>query len=660
MEMNRMSEALADAARKGRELFRAQKLFRYCTDFAAGLCYRKLLEVPERIMRISAGLKNAPNSVEKNFMDAGQRLQTIYAGISELTREIREATSVLAGTGDDNILAGVELLAGDSQKSLAGHQDRVATSLEPVRGVIDYLDSLCQSCDHIDRMAMNLRVVGLNIGVESTRSPEARDMFTIVADEIVQLSNKVNAAGSLIRKDAEEARAEEILAVEGISKGLQELQSLSADVSKAVSAAVGEIKSCVHSATAVFDQSRERSDQIAREVGEIVAGIQFHDSMRQRVEHIVDALVGACQKITEKSSGTNGGSITARFGETHDVGALQVLQLRDVVKEIGRVHEKSAGAFERIGGEMKALSESLKTAWGDAGNESIGMRSHGNDPFKRLIGALEQLKTLMERADMLVGEIDNSVTRSAAIGTRFSQHMKSIERIGFETHMKALNAIVRAAHLGEKGQTLEVLAQEMSRLSRDARGFVAKVIENLGQMGDCAAKLRDDSNGTTDAEDGSSAHRGEAVETLSRGIDSVSENKNRLMDRMNLATRRAETLCGEIADTVKGLQFLPELETRMSGYMEELMKSLGPLKRFGEKSQGETARLSESYTMQRERDIHDRMFVGGNYLEGDTELFLPEDASHGDEDGNVELFTDPAEQKKKDEGKDFGDNVELF
>jgi methyl-accepting chemotaxis protein len=512
---------------------------------------------------------------------------------------------------------------------------------------------------------MNLRVVGLNIGVESTRSVEARDMFTIVADEIVQLSNKVNAAGGLIRGDAETARADEVRAVDSISSGLQELQSLSAEAAKAVNAAVSEIKGCIHSATEVFDQSRKRSDEISQQVGEIVAGIQFHDSMRQRVEHIGDALTEMAQKMSDRSSVkmAAAGSITAQLGEAHGVGSLQMLQLGDVVKEIDRVHGQSAGAFERIGSEMHSLSGSMKVAWRDSSADASGDKPLNRDPFERLIEALAQLKSLMDRADSLVEEIEKSVLRSSEIGARFSRHMKTVEIIGFETHIKALNAIVRAAHLGEKGQTLEVLAQEMSRLSRETRGFVANVVENLGQMSSCADKLRQQDRGNTQS---ASRNRGEAAETLGRGIDAVAENKNRLMEQLEAAARRAEALCEEIAGAVTGLSFLPSLADDMTGCLEDLKGSLHALRPFGEKAQGDSDQLIAAYTMQRERDIHEKLFAGGNSGGFDAELFSGADKAgeigigRDTDKSSVELFGDPEEEKKEEKAKDFGDNVELF
>jgi methyl-accepting chemotaxis protein len=664
MAMNKMPMVMEAITRKGREILAPQKVFRFCKNVALSLYFRKLNEVPEKIVTVTAGLKAASDGVEEKFLEMGQRLQTIYAGTSGLTRQIQETTRALAGTGEENILGKVEGLAEKSQKALAGHQERVATSLAPVKAGIEYLEALCQSCDQIDRIAMNLRVVGLNIGVESTRSIEARDMFTIVADEIVQLSNKVNAAGSLIRGDAETARADEVRAVDSISKGLQELQSLSAEAAKAVNAAVSEIKGCIHSATAVFDQSCERSDEISRQIGEIVTGIQFHDSMRQRVEHIVDALVEVAQKMSDSSSVkmAAAGSIRARLGEAHGVGSLQMMQLVDVIKEINRVHGQSAGAFERIGNEMRSLSESMKAAWRDPSAEAFGGKPGDRDAFESLIEALALLKALMDRADLLVEEIEKSVLRSSEIGARFSRHMKTVESIGFETHIKALNAIVRAAHLGEKGQTLEVLAQEMSRLSRETRGFVANVVDNLGQMSNCADKLRQD----TDHPQSVSQNRGEAAETLGRGIEAVAENKNQLMEQLDAAARRAEALCEEIATAVMGLSFLPSLADGMTGCLEDLKESLHALKPFGKKTQTDPDQLIAAYTMQRERDIHQQLFVRDTPTGVDAELFSGGEvtgAIGNDRDateGCVELFGDSDEEKKEENAQDFGENVELF
>jgi hypothetical protein len=70
--------------------------------------------------------------------------------------------------------------------------------------------------------------------------------------------------------------------------------------------------------------------------------------------------------------------------------------------------------------------------------------------------------------------------------------------------------------------------------------------------------------------------------------------------------------------------------------------------------------------MQRERDIHEQLFVGGNHAGGEAELFSISKTTgaigndRASAEGSVEWFGDPDEEAKEGKTKDFGDNVELF
>lgn len=104
----------------------------------------------------------------------------------------------------------------------------------------------------------------------------------------------------------------------------------------------------------------------------------------------------------------------------------------------------------------------------------------------------------------------------------------------------------------------------------------------------------------------------------------------------------------------------------MTGCIEELKSSLDPLKPFGKKTQGDTDQLSAAYTMQRERDIHEKLFLGDNHGGGEPRRDSVDNPigaignEGSDAAGTVELFGDSNEVKKEGEAKEFGDNVELF
>ena len=69
-----------------------------------------------------------------------------------------------------------------------------------------------------------------------------------------------------------------------------------------------------------------------------------------------------------------------------------------------------------------------------------------------------------------------------------------IEKIGIEIRMIGLNACIRAAHVGEKGTALGVLADSIHQLSGDTSGLTDAISENLKKVIQAARELTDGIN----------------------------------------------------------------------------------------------------------------------------------------------------------------------
>ncbi len=471
-------------------------------------------------------------------------------------------------------------------------------------------------------------------------------MFTVVFDEIVRLSQRVGDAGFRIRKDATEAMGEQMRAYDTLSEGLQAFRRLCGEAAVAVGAAQEEIAHCVGSAVAVFEQAGTRSREVSRGVGEMVMGLQFHDNMRQRVEHIIHALEAAAGAF---SGDTDGTAALERYGAGV---VLQKMQLNDVLSEIDRVYDSSVSAFRKIGAEVQELAGSMA---------EVGLGASAKNPFQKLVNGLEGLGRLLVQGNQLVGRIDQSVAAVAAAGERFLLHMEEVDAISFETKMKALNAIVKADHLGQNGRTLEVLAQEMNRLSHETDAFVLQVKQRLQQVGTLAEGLR-----AASGEDNGSDHEDVSAEALAAGIGDITAMRQKLDRRLEAASERAAAL-GEVLETATAaLDFLPALAREMSGHLsglEDVCATASLLLPAGEDACSTSVQgMDASYTMQRERDIHQRVFSGeeeGAIKDGGTPMGGSDAAG---KDADITLFGEAdADSPAGDTDEDaLGDGVELF
>ena len=611
-----------------------------------GILFLNLREVPVKIEEVARFLESISHSVEPKFLEMGDTLQVLYGKVSSLTHSIKDATRQLTGDEDYNLLRRAAGLVEEASHIIQRYQNQVSAGLPSVAALIKHLETLFSACGRIDRIATNLRMVGINIGVESTRSAEARSNFGVIAKEIIEFSESIVSVGDQIREDVLSAKRDEEKALENIYRGLSEFQHLSREASDTIRNSVAEIDTCMGIAGNVFNESGLRFEEISGKVGEIVVAIQFHDSMRQRVEHITAALTSAGRLILEKRDGPGtAGTRLSRLDDAKATVALQTGQLQDVILEIERIHMQSTGAFEAIEKQVVLLARNMASVCDHTSDDDL------QDPFKRWVASLKHLVSLIGRADRLAGMIEESIARSANIAERFSRHLGKVQRIGFEAQIKAINAIIKSDHLGEKGRTLEVLAREMNTISRETDGFVASVKSKLNHMSDFAGELLQRSQTVSLDPEPPREGREMSSEMLSKGIEEIVRIQNRLKNQVGEAAREAEGLVSGIRNTRDGLAFLsanrPPRKTKASGT--------------------DKLKLAAAYTMQRERDVHKSLVPGGT--DANSETAPPSPADTLDVEGNacpapinLEDYRGRANDKKQvdDDDESFGDNVELF
>ncbi len=588
--------------------------------------------------RLYEGMEKACKDAEPDFIRLGQTLEQVYSDATALTRQTLDTVAQIGGKTDESVLIRIEQLTKRSLSELEDSHLQVKAKLGHVTQVIRYLGDFHSICSVIERIAMFLRVVGFNMGVECSRSLRPSEMFTVVSHEILQLSDKIIKIARSIRKDIKKTRTDQIRAHGWISKDLRQLRNLAYDAQKAVQHSVREIEQLMRLSFETLKTAGEHTEEISDQVGEIVVGIQIHDSMSQRIAHIVSALQEAedrCKKTAEADIRESGCEVA------YSIVSLQNAQLAQTISEVDGVYSNTITAFGKIHEEIDHLTQNLSKFGPPRSQGEAILEKQANDPFKRLQSALSHLRGLLERGGEMVRRIQDKAGKASEITVRLSEHMERVQDISFETHLLALNAIVKAAHLGKSGRTLEVLSKEVKVLSDQTDSFVENVGKILGSISASVGQMRitplaDQANGNESA-DGSGS--------LKQGIQEISSAYKQFQTDSQEAFQRAAALKNSISDITASLAFLPNLSDKLSEYYRQLEDMGGTLAiQSGELATAvseETNKLADKYTMQQERGVHKQILGPMEHLISDIESELPQEDMDPDDD-------------------DMGDNVELF
>ena len=667
-----------------------------------------------RLEALAESLQAACKKVEPDFMQLGKELQSVYMDVSQLTRNTLETVKKISGEEEQSVLVGVDRLARHSLERIQQSREQVAARLQLIHAVVEDLKHLSRSCPAVEKIAKTLNVVGLSINIESSASEEAQSMFSVLSRDTKELAQTILGIGEDIQEQCESTRKDLSTAHQQMSERFKRLCTLTEDGEATLRSAVEEIEKLMTGSLKAMEQAGSSSRDISRRVGEIVVGIQFHDSMSQRIEHVQKALHDAMDLCSNGGPTENPSNPSApRWGKAHSILYLQSAHLRQVVSEIDTVYQTNLQAFDEIQSKAANLAHTLATFGADS-EGSLEERGASEDPFASLKNAMNQLDSILNRGQNLHDQTRDTAHQASETVDRLSENIAKVRKISLETHLKALNAIIKTEHLGEKGRTLEVLAQEMKRLSDQAGEFVTQVEAILQSVASSAKQLRPRASSTkgSDSERAAPRMAGTAARDITKAYEEFQEESSQ-------ASRKVEALKQAIARTREGLRFLMELRNELdqeSDGLEELKDVLSPWAEDGEDYSPEEARdLADRYTMEQEREIHER-FVRSRKDSGasipikakeetasasdDVELFDDNVELFGDSgpspagaeppaqpaavdddvelfDDNVELFGDSGEtaaeeekaraskgnleaEKPKEEDEDFGDNVELF
>lgn len=577
------------------------------------------------ISALEAACKNA----EPDFIRTGQKLEAIYEDTAELTKKISETVSHIGGEKGQSLLSRVEELTKETLENLGNCHSRVSRSLNHVKAFIRHLGELYTLCTAGKKIGTFMGVVGFNIGVESSRSSESYRMFHVVSRQIRDLAGKIVGLAESIRKDAESTRLIQLALYEKISDDFRQLCSLTDEVQQAVEASVREIEQLTAISVQTLEQAGSHSREISRQVGEIVAGIQIHDSMSQRVNHIIAAFsdIGSlCKENTDSDP----------EGLACSVVNLQNAQLKQTISDIDRVYRKSTEAFGRIHSEIDRLAYSFSSFGieeGEAGSP---------DMFVKLRSAMLHIHQLFTQGNTLAERIQEMAARTSETAARLSAHVEGVREISFETHLVSLNAVVKSAHLDTKGRILEVLAHEVKTLSDQSAQFANQVSELLEAL---SAAVRESSSSDIRSEDKGAMPCSRGAElSLESGIQDISDSYDKFKANSSEAFHHSGTLKTAVSQMIADLDFFPALVRELTGLMYRLEEAETLLYHRKEEKSGEIGRemnsLAKRYTMRQERNIHKQIVAPSFPDDEETLPSLPQTPADKDDDlgDNVELF----------------------
>jgi methyl-accepting chemotaxis protein len=630
-------------------------------------CARGILPL---LPRLSSVIKDR----EEDFLRLGT---TVFDINSRAGAFSRAATGMASSVGEGALHDAISELETEAAEARSVFGKVSPTEqMDGMAEVLQLIRTLGQAMSRFETLVRTLKVLEITTRIESARIGASGAGFTTLADDVRSLGSVIDEHTTKIAEHSVRLMNQVSGAQERSRRQLSSQEQLVKGMFEQLFSSIAELETMRANSTALVTELAEGSRRVARNMGHVIASVQFHDITRQQVEHVEEILVQAEEEIRGRTGETD---LRGLGAWTRDVLRLQAPLLRQSQESFHQAVADLIGNLDSIAESTRALGDRITSvAYADQGGPST---------LDAISGQIARVTEAMRASSDHVVETSRTMTGMAETISTVSSFVRGIEDIGTEIEIIALNARVKAAHTGDQGRTLGVIAMEIQNLSAEARNRTGEVASILNRISRLAERLSDLAR---------SSDVSELVGGIQNRFDAILGKLSALDHELEQDIGSLSVLAKEIGSHIHDLTDSIDFHERVSEQLLELEQTIIGLEKPFEALEEvlDAARQPEKlkeqlsrYTMDSERLIHLSILghdgadehaapTDGDDVElfgdDDVELFGDDSVELFEDDGvelfgddSVELFDDPRPEAGKDDGKtepedDLGDNVELF
>lgn len=399
-------------------------------------------------------------SSEAVYMAVGEEVQNLHRKVSQVRDGIRRSTEIFVGEEIGEMRRGLATAAEVSQTTADLSRER-SEALARLRGSVEIAVSGSTAVVLVFRL-LDYVVLIARAHVEGMSDGQYElGPFTAHVAELVSVGEGVargiDESTQLLGRCLAQSRAfESQTGLDGTSL-IDDFLALAAHLDEQQGAS-SERREAAHAAFT----------SIWKAIGGIVAGLQFHDMARQRLEHTI-ANLGRMADLHSKGlidAGLPPIAEHSRPAALRRIAALEIAQLDD----LRRLYETKMGELDghlaEIGGQVVQSQDIL------------GQLVHGGG------GAMLDTEARHLQAQFKDGEqarlrLGKSLARCAEATQSLIDMTGKLDQLEHDLKIAGLNAAVRAAHVKSEDDTIGYIARVICEQASIARNEANRVREGV-------------------------------------------------------------------------------------------------------------------------------------------------------------------------------------
>ena len=573
-----------------------------------------ILENSTPVASLQEGLRQLNISTADVFLELGTSLQSIVTQARELAELSKSAAKLGTEASSASPLQTLQQALADASQMHASGQ----MSQKKLHQVLSCLHQCQTPMARLMKLPFLLGAVGMLSRIEASRLESSTINVSSLTADMGGLSEEI---GKQVMAVGDEADRLSLLIKEGtahLDEVEQQQNNQAEELIRQTNAVLTSFRARQEDASRAALTIDERYGAVRHAADKIVMSLQCEDIARQRIEHVQEAL----SHIAEATSAE---MLDSSHMRVLVLQRSQLLSTRDFLSE-------SITAFRR---ELHSLNSTLTALTSETSTLSSQIDEEGHSFSTEVTNKLDTLCAIFAQYFATARVVETTVDSVLPGVAQMARAIAEVEEIQSSISLMALNAEIKTGHLGKHGAAIGALATKLRAITvqsdRDTTAVLTSLHATQSFLDEMAAQKVTSS--------ASLAHHDADTmkEQVGALIDSVVTASQGLPNMLSLLFEKAahmRTELDEAAAVAERANLVTQIFEDVLDRLDRALSDMGHAPGVVISSDGATAALSALYSMQSERDIHEKVL--GVNVDGPAtgELQPPQ----GDLGSDIELF----------------------
>jgi len=591
----------------------------------------KLYETIDILNQIQQILESLHSTTESEFLDIGMKLQVFSKEAKAASNLTMKSAESLSGDTIREVINDLNEILDRIGHYLQFSNGEAVQNTKLLSAVLSIITQLDSNLNAFKKIIKQFKFIGISVRIEAARLNQDSHSFEKLVNDVNKLAIDINDKWGNMQRQTNiiyQTGDKQLIFIDHLKeKQFQQAENILGSLQNDLNFLEKEQANSLQLTKHLSDNAAI----IPQKIGEVVASLQFHDIIRQVIEHVQKTLIEQNGLLETAARFMQEGGDSAFNVWNEETGTvlietclLQKMHLEDSEKKI-------LNAIDRIVANLRSISIGIN----EMRNDVQAVIRTADEGSSTMLGTVKQ--GIMNISESLNGTIETSVNLKKVIQkiligvSELTDFITDIEEIGTEVELLAQNGLINAAHLGDEGAALSTLADSIQKLSLLTKKNVFEISSKLNHI----QKLTDSVtvHPTSEKEQKNAEFIVDETQyTLNKAVRGLEQINSISVDNMEKVENVSTSLKIGIETLIDNIGVNNKFKDGFCKVLDLLKMVFNNFEILGIKGEDanvlDIEHLKKNYTMQSEHDIHNS-YMNGNT---DTQTILFED------NDNVELF----------------------